>query len=112
MRIDLSRIPRDRPCAIHMPTLMHGMVFLDEMKKHYPNAVKTWPDESYMAKRFEAGDVYYFPRLHDSLPYMTHGSKEVYIELGVALLPFDAIMLADIELDTTLGDMPIESLFG
>lgn len=112
MRIDLNKIPRDRPCAVHIPTLEHGIAFVNEMKEHYPDAVVSWPKAHYWESRLTTGGNYYFPRLHESRPYMTHGSKDTYIGMGVTLLSFEDVLIPDVELETTLGDMSIESLFG
>lgn len=112
MKIDLDRIPRDRPCAVHIPTVEHGRVFLDEMRARFPDAVRTWSEAHFMAYRLRSGGNYYYPRLHEKYPHMTHGDKLGYISMGVDLMSFEEILAPDIELDTVLGDVPIESLFG
>lgn len=112
MKVDLDRIPKDRPCAIHIPTIEHGRAFLDEMRVRYPDMVETWCDAYYYEHRTQSGGNYYFPRFHQTIPRMTHGDRTVYIDMGVELMSFDDILVTEVELDTVLGDMPIESLFG
>lgn len=112
MKIDLDRIPRDRPCAVSIPTPEHGEVFLAEMRLRYPKAVGSWHRAYFEKYRLKTGGNYYFPRLHTDYPSMTHGDAETYIERGVELIPFDAILVPEVELETCIGDMPIESLFG
>lgn len=111
MRVDLDRIPRDRPCAIHIPTPDHGEIFLAEMRDKYPYAVSGWSRAHFYENRVESGGNYYYPRLHEHMPHMTHGNKEMYIEWGVELLSFDDVLAPEIDLGVTFGDMPIESLF-
>ena len=111
MRIDLNRIPRDGPYAIHIPSLEHGRVFLDEMRACYPDAVSTWDDAYYMKHRLAYGGNYYYPRLHKKYPHMSHGDRITYIDMGLKFLSFDDILVPEVELNTVLGDMTIESLF-
>lgn len=113
MIVDLDRIPRDGPYAVHIPTLEHAKIFVDEMKARFPDSVYNWPDQPHFwESRLVCGGNYYFPRLHLENPYLTHGSRETYIGMGVALMSFDDILVPEAVLDTDLGDMPIESLFG
>lgn len=111
MRIDLDRIPRDEPCAVHIPTIEHGQAFLDEMRIRYPVAVCTWDKPYFVEYRARAGGNYYYPRLHKEHPHMTHGDQRTYIDMGVKLLQFEDVLVQEIELITNIGDVPIESLF-
>ena len=112
MRIDLNRIPRDKPYVVHIPTPEHGRVFLEEMRARYPESVKTWSNAYFEKWRLESGGNYYYPRLHQEYPRLTHGDTDVYSDMGCSFLTFDEIMVPDIELETNIGDVPIESLFG
>lgn len=113
MRIDLSKIPRNAPYAIHIPSKEHARVFLEAMKEHYPHAVRTWdaPYYEYYRDRTGGGN-YYYPRLHIDNPSMTHGDRDTYEEMEVKLLSFDDICVPDFELETELSDNPIEALLG
>lgn len=113
MKIDLRRIPTDRPVAIHIPTKEHGKVFLEAMRTEYPRAVYTWDKPHFLKARVDDGDEnYYFPRLHlGQDAFMTHGGWSTYEEMGVSFMSFDDLLVPDEELKTSLGDVALEALF-
>ena len=113
MKIDLKKIPRDKPIAVHIPSKEHGKAFLDAMKEQYPQAVSTWTRPFYEKSREKSGGNYYYPRLHTDNPYMTHGGRNTYSMLGVEMIEFDRVLdRPNVELETSLGDVSLDLLFG
>lgn len=111
MRINLNKIRRDVPVAVHIPTFEDGRAFLEEMRRQYPDSVKAWNRPYYETYRLEIGGNFYYPRLNLDKPRMTHGDRETYIDMGVLLIEFEDVCEPDIELETALSDKPLESLF-
>lgn len=110
MRIDLDRIA-GRNVAIHIPTREHGIVFIEAMRAKFPEKVVRF-ERCYLERNnFASGQRCFYPRLHQAGMHMTHGDRSTYADLCVDVLEFDSILIPDVEMETGISDLPIESLF-
>lgn len=107
MRINLDRIPKDRPCAVHVPTRETAEAFYNAMSASYRG--KTGSDGmAYFSQYNDAGGFCYYPRFHEKRT-MTYGSRGTYDDWEVPVIEFESLIMEDLSI--AMSDMPIESLF-
>lgn len=105
--INLDKI-EGRRIAVHIPTREKRMIFFNSMKERYPDRVGTDGDYFFDMYNNDSGFCY-FPRFGENRK-MTYGRRDTYDDWGVPVIEFDDLMF-DIELDTNISHMSIESLF-
>lgn len=111
MKISLDKLICDTPTVVHIPSQEAGGIFLEEMRKRFPNAVKTWTRPYFENYRIQTGGNFYYPRLHLSDPRMTHSDKKTYEEMGCSFVEFEDLVIPEVELRTEMSDKPVEFLF-
>lgn len=108
MRIDLNKIPMDRPCAVHVPTKEAARAFYKAMLTLHRDKVRTDGMIFFDQYDRESGFCYY-PRFHERRQ-MTYGRRSTYDDWGVPVLEFESLEMDDLSI--AVSEMPIESLFG
>lgn len=111
MQISLDKLICDEPIAVHIPTEAHGEAFLDAMRSQFPTYVELWDRAYFVESRRQNGGNYYYPRLHMSDGYMTHGSQSTYEEMNIKMIEFDELYVCQEEFVTESSEFGIEFLF-
>ena len=112
MEIDFSKIPNDRPAAVHFNSLRQVLEFFREFSKKYPEKARSL-DEDFLERIYQDyPDFCLNPYMDEPDVTMCYCELDYYLDEQYAIVEYENLIISSIDLPIAPSDMSLDFILG